>query len=123
MKFSHMRRDGVAYYQASMEDTVSVAIQQALPSSWRLSSQFDNYLSVAVDGPAVEVTVHTIAEVSSGAFTPARWSEINKGAPRPEVARQVWNVIGSPKRLAALAIAAIVYSIFVAAVAVRWRAK
>ncbi|MCZ6755685.1 MAG: metallophosphoesterase [Gemmatimonadetes bacterium] len=123
MKFSHLTRDGVAYYQTSIEDTVSVAIQRALPSSWRLSSQFDNYLSVAVDGPAVEVTVHTIAEVSSGAFTPARWTEINQGLPRPGVARQVWNVIGSPKRLAALAIAAIVYSVLVAAIAVRWRAK
>jgi len=124
MKFSHMTRDGVAYYQSSIEDLVSVAIQQAMPSSWRLSSQFDNYLSVTVDGPAVEVTVHTIAEVSSGAFTPARWTDIAQGPrPRTGVASQVWDFIRSPKRLAALALAAIVYTGLVVAVAARWPGK
>jgi len=120
MKFSHSVRDGVHYYQSSIEDTVSVAIQQALPSSWRLSSQFDNFLMVAVDGPAVDVTVHTVAETSSGAFTPARWKTISAGANRaPSLRRRVWDLIGSPKRLALLLMAGLLYSGVVAVLAYR----
>lgn len=102
MKFSHTRRDGVAYYQTAIEDFPSVEIQRGMESSRVLSSQFDNFLHVVVDGPRVAVRVRTIAEVSSGRFSPDTWRAIFASGWRPPLYRRVWNLIGSPRRLVAL---------------------
>lgn len=106
LKFSTTERDGVRYWQCSIEDNVSVGIQRARLASRILSSQFDNYLQVHVDGPTARVEVHTVAEVSSGQFTSERFAAVSTPLPpRTEPAwRRVWNLVGSPKRLAALGV-------------------
>jgi len=105
LKFSTMERDGVRYYQSSMELPVSLPILQNRVSSRVLSAQFDSFFEVEVDrGGAARVRVHTFAEESSGEFTPARYraiTEVPPPPPRPLLDR-VWELIGSPKRLVAL---------------------
>jgi len=108
MKFSAMERDGVRYFQTSIEDSVPVVMQRNRMSSRLLSSQFDNFLVVTVQNTSVQVEVRTVAAESSGQFSPARWREINEVPPkRPSqpIWRRVWDLIGSPKRLAALGVA------------------
>lgn len=102
LKFSTMTRDGVRYYQSSIEDNVSTGIQRMRPASRILSSQFDNYLEVHVDGPAVDVEVHTVAEVSSGQFTPQRYAIVNEPLPPPPLWNRLLQHVGR-KRLAAAA--------------------
>lgn len=107
MKFSTTTRDNVRYFQSSMETTPSVDILRSLPSSRLLSSQFDNFLEVRVDGDSVDVVVHTLAEVSSGMFTPELYRQVQiPKAPEPPVPawRLVWNLVNSPKRLAVLTV-------------------
>jgi len=73
-------------------------------SSRLLSSQFDNFLVVDVNGPQVTVDIRTLAGVSSGQFTPARWRAIEQiSAARAGRWQQLWKLIGSPRRIAALA--------------------
>ncbi len=102
LKFSTMTRDGVQYYQSSIEDNVSTGIQRMRLASRILSSQFDNYLEVHVDGPAVDVEVHTVAEVSSGQFTPQRYAIVNEPLPPPPLWTRLLQNVGR-KRLAAAA--------------------
>jgi len=111
LKFSHTRRDGVEYYQASIETQVSLEMLRARPSSRILSSQFDNFLEVTVTDSAADVRVHTVAEVSSGEFTPARYAAISApspGDPDPLLQR-AWRFVGTPKRVIALGMLAIVF--------------
>jgi hypothetical protein len=105
MKFSTMERDGVRYLQTSIEDSVPVVMQRNRLPSRLLSSQFDNFLLVTVEGREVSVEVRTVAAVSSGQFSPERWRAINEDPPRPTRWEQVWDLIGSPRRLMALALA------------------
>lgn len=103
LKFSTVERDGVRYYQTSIETPVSLQILRNRLSSRLLSAQFDNFLEVQVEGPGVDVMVHPVAEVSSGEFTPARYRAVNEVQELPEpLARRIWNRIGTPKRLGAL---------------------
>jgi hypothetical protein len=63
---------------------------------------------VTVQDTSVEVEVRTVAAESSGQFSPARWRDINEVPPsRPSqpLWRRVWDLIGSPRRLAALGLA------------------
>jgi hypothetical protein len=68
-----------------------------------LSSQFDNFLVVHVsDAGEVGAEVRVVAALSEPQFTPDQWRAINTVPPtRPQVPllRQVWDTIGSPKRL------------------------
>lgn len=102
MKFSTLERDGVRYYQTSIELPVALPLLQNRVSSRVLSSQFDNFLEVRVDGPTVDVVVHTIGEVSSGEFTPGRHRDITTGGRRPGAGERLRTWIGSPKRIAAM---------------------
>jgi 3',5'-cyclic AMP phosphodiesterase CpdA len=102
LKFSTMTRDSVQYFQSSIEDNVSTGIQRMRLASRILSSNFDNYLEVHVDGPAVEVEVHTVAEVSSGQFTPQRYAIVNEPLPPPPLWNRLLTHVGR-KRLAAAA--------------------
>jgi hypothetical protein len=113
------------------------------------SLQFETFLHVTVEGAKVEYRVEPVAALSSTAFLPGRWRdafgadpapgryfdpatfrpEARRGAaggPRPQpsqprsVVGRLWDAIGSPRRLAALA--AVVGITFGAGVAVgRWR--
>ena len=104
MKFSHMRRDGIDYVQSSIEGVPSIEILRVLMSSRLLSQQFDNYLYVMVDGASVTIEVKTIGEISMGNFTPERWRAVNEYEPPAEpIVIRVWQIVGSPKRLTALA--------------------
>lgn len=103
LKFSTLERDGVRYYQTSIETPVSLQMLRNRLSSRLLSAQFDNFLEVRIEGPGVEVIVHPVAEVSSGEFTPARYRAVNEVLEPPEsLARRIWTRIGTPKRLGAL---------------------
>jgi hypothetical protein len=103
MKFSTLLRDGVRYIQSSIEDSVSVLMQRNRMPSRLLSSQFDNFLVVHVsDAGEVGAEVRVVAALSEPQFTPDQWRAINTVPPtRPQVPllRQVWDTIGSPKRL------------------------
>lgn len=105
LKFSTLKRDGVRYYQSSIETPVALALLRNRISSRVLSSQFDNYLSVDVVGGQARVTVQTVGEESSGEFTPERHRAITAPGPEPEARplwRRAWDLVGSPARLSAL---------------------
>lgn len=105
LKFSFTEREGVRYYQSSLEGDVGLRILRELISSRLLTSQFDNFLHVTVRGPRVDVEVRTVGETSSGKFTPERWREVNLWQPPPpSLATRLWRMVGSPRRLAALAL-------------------
>lgn len=117
MKFAHMRRDGVDYFRSVVEDDSSPkylnSLEHLVNMEDRLTAQqFDNFLYVTVKGSQVNVSVQVIAAVSSGKFSPQRWRQVNgPGVPQynPEHysktwTQRVWKTIGTPQRLAALAI-------------------
>ncbi len=82
-KFSHLERDGVQYYQTSVSPDPTIDILRAHEWNRLLAQQFDNFLSVTVAGPSVDVEVHTIGEVSTGHFTPDRWRAVYGSIRRP----------------------------------------
>ena len=97
MKFSHMRRDGIDYFQCSIEGNISIQMLRGLMSSRLLSQQFDNFLYVTVDRSHVTVDVETIGEISSEKFTPQRWRAINEyEPPKKSLDERLWNLVGSP---------------------------
>jgi hypothetical protein len=104
MKFSTLTKDSVRYFQTSIEGFPSLRMLQHRLKSRVLSSQFDNFLEVKVDGPKVDVLVHTVAEVSSGFFTPQHYNavDIAVNPPEPTNREKLWAVIGSPKRIVGL---------------------
>jgi len=111
LKFSTKTKDGVRYFQSSIETHIGADMLRGRISSRLLSSQFDCFLEVQVDGPRVDVVVHPVAEISGKEFTPERWREINEYVPPPAPAlRRLWEFIGSPRRIAlALAGFAVVF--------------
>jgi 3',5'-cyclic AMP phosphodiesterase CpdA len=107
LKFSFTEKDGLRYYQSSIEGDVKLGIVRQLMSSRLLEQQFDNFLQVTVRGSRVDVEVRTVGETSSGKFTPEHWREVNLWeAPPPPLATRLWKVVGSPKRIAALVLLA-----------------
>ncbi|MFN0178753.1 MAG: metallophosphoesterase family protein [Gemmatimonadales bacterium] len=106
LKFSTMERDQVRYYQSSIEVPVDLTMLQDRVTSRILSAQFDNFFEVVVSKAGAEVRVHTLAEVSSGEFTPDRHRAVNTPRPGPTepIWRRIWQRIGTPPRLAALAL-------------------
>jgi hypothetical protein len=97
MKFSHMSRDGIDYFQCSIEGNIGIQMLRGLISSRLLSQQFDNFLYVRVDSSHVTVDVETVGEISSGKFTPQRWRAINEyEPPKKSLEERLWDVVGSP---------------------------
>lgn len=106
LKFSTLARDGVRYYQTSIEGTMpSLPMLQHRVASRLLSSQFDNFLEVRV-GDSVQVVVQTIGELSSGMFTPESWRAI-EDVPPPTLASRLSPLVDSGKKKAALALLAL----------------
>lgn len=102
MKFSTRTKDSVRYYQTSMEGSPSIAMLRGNIGARMLSSQFDNFLEVDVDGGQSRVVVRTLAEESSGFFTPQHYAEVTTPYPPEPLVRRVWAKVGSPKRLTVL---------------------
>ncbi len=105
LKFSHLERDGIAYYQVSIGGDPSLGILRDREASRTLAAQFDAFLRVQVEGPAFTVGVETTGEVSSGHFTPHHYRQVHefRPPPRPRLER-LWEAINSPARLTALAL-------------------
>lgn len=101
LKFSHVERDGVHYVQASMEVTPTLDALRKREKGRILSSQFDNFLYVMVNGADVRVEVKTVAEFSTPMFTPGQYTAMTEPQPvsRTDAIREL---VGSPKRIAAL---------------------
>ena len=76
MKFAHMDRDGVHYFQTSVENHVSTEMLRGREPSRMLSSQFDNYMVVDVDGADVRYSVRAVGAWTSGKFSPDHYREI-----------------------------------------------
>ncbi|MEZ4588657.1 MAG: metallophosphoesterase [Gemmatimonadales bacterium] len=104
LKFSALERDGVRYYQSSIEGPVSLELLRNRLPSRLLSAQLDSFIEVRVDGGSAEIFLHPVAELTSGEFTPERYRAINAPAPEPSRLERLWAAIGTPKRLGALAI-------------------
>jgi hypothetical protein len=102
LKFSHLTRDSVQYIQASMEGIMSLETLQNFERSRILSSQFDNFLLVRVNGPTIEVDVETLGEFSSPQFQPA-FFEAMMPKPAPTGWRARLADMATPRRLAMLA--------------------
>ena len=104
LKFSTMTKDSVRYFQTSIEGSPSISMLQHRLKSRLLSAQFDNFLEVKVAGPKVDVLVHTVAEVSSGFFTPQHYEAVDVAVRPKELTQRekIWAVIGSTKRLVLL---------------------
>jgi hypothetical protein len=85
-KFSYKERDGVEYFQSGIAPNPALGILKGHEWNRLLAQQFDNFLEVTVRGPAVDVTVHTVGETSTGHFTPDLWRSVwgrtNRRAPR-----------------------------------------
>ncbi len=99
LKFSWVTRDSVRYVQSSMEAGTQLQTLRNLEKSRLLSSQFDTYLVVRVDGPAVDVAVRTFGEFSNPMFTPERYTAMLEPVPVPASAR--WAAMFSVKRVLA----------------------
>jgi len=102
VKFSHMRRDEIDYFQSSVEGIPSIQRLRSWNSSRLLSQQFDNYLNVQVDGPKVAVEVETVGAISLGNFTPQRWREVDDY--EPPLTTRLGNFIGDTRRLISLTV-------------------
>ena len=103
LKFSHLRRDSVLYVQGSMEGIMRATTLRAIASARVLSAQFDNFLFVRVNGPAVDVQVKILGEWSSPQYEP----EFFQSTMPPRVPPPTWRTWikanATPSKLAALA--------------------
>ncbi|HEY2805220.1 MAG TPA: metallophosphoesterase [Gemmatimonadales bacterium] len=78
MKFSTMQKDGVRYWQGSIELETPIDFLRRNINSRLLASQFDTFMEVRVAGDSVNVVVHTADEVSSGDFTPEHYRALQQ---------------------------------------------
>lgn len=104
MKFSHLERDGIEYFQSGIEPDVRVGMLRAREASRLLSQQFDNYLYVTVTGDSLDIEVRTVGETSSGHYTPQRWRSVHKYEQEESLFARAWAAVGTPRRLTGLAL-------------------
>jgi hypothetical protein len=102
LKFSTLERDGVRYYQTSLEDSIPVSMQRNRVSNRVLASQFDNFLEVEAGASGVEVRVHVVAAASSGQFTPDRFGEVTRPVAVEPLWQRVLRQLRQPERAAIL---------------------
>lgn len=128
--YTHMTRDSVEYFRTTLNAIAHRAGAASTPAGLIHTVQFENFLLVTVDGPSVSYRVHTIGAISSSAFAPARWREAFGSTPdpgryydpasyrppppaskakpgAPSLLARLWGEIGSPRRLAAIGLFAI----------------
>jgi hypothetical protein len=98
MKFSHLSRDGVEYLQTSIENKVSLEMLRGREASRALSSQFDNFLFVTVDGSEVRYEVRTVGALNTGKFTPQHWREVYE-YDKDSLSRRIYARWSTPDRL------------------------
>ena len=91
MKFSHLEKDGVKYWQGSMELQTPLSFLQRSNRGRLLSSQFDTFFEVHVAGDSSSVIIHTANETWDGDFTPDRWRAIEM--PPPLTLRERWRLL------------------------------
>lgn len=89
LKFSADVRDGVHYYQTSIDENASVGMQRARVNSRILSHMFDNFLEVTASDDTLDVRVHIVGEISSGQFTPAHYAAVSAPLPSPPLWRRI----------------------------------
>jgi hypothetical protein len=104
LKFSTLNRDGVRYFQSSIETPVSLGMLQINFSSRVLSAQFDNFLEVIVRDGKSDVRVHPIGAITSGEFTPSRYNAIMKKDVPVSLWARLTDFVATPKRISALLI-------------------
>lgn len=107
MKFSHLTRDSVRYVQASMEGIMSLQTLRNFERSRVLSSQFDNFLVVRVDGPLANIGVETIGQFTSPQFQPAFFDSMMP-KPAPTGWRGLVTEWATPRKLAVMAVFGII---------------
>jgi hypothetical protein len=78
MKFAHLERGGIHYLQTSIENRVSLEMLRGREASRMLSSQFDNYIVVDIDGAQVNYSVRAIGALSTDKFSPAHYREVHE---------------------------------------------
>jgi len=82
LKFTHMRRDGIDYFQSALERKVPSEMLRRNAGLGRvMNHQFDTFLHVQVRGPQVDVEVKVLGATSSGKHTPERFEEIFRPEP------------------------------------------
>lgn len=102
LKFSHVERDGVHYYQSAIETQPVLALLQRNPAARLISAQLDNFLIVTVQGQETRVEVRTVGAESSGRFTRERYIAVYQQPLTWEMRqRQVTEAVGGRRRLAA----------------------
>jgi len=127
LKFSHLARDGIDYFQTSLGGDPSVRLLKFAESNRILAAQFDNFLYITVRPDDMDFEVVTLGEASSGHFTPARYRAtfLEPGEPLP-LGTRVWRLVGSPARLTAivtLALVGFVVGVLVSRMLGGWKRK
>jgi hypothetical protein len=89
LKFSTHERDGVRYFQTSIDENASIDMQRARVNSRVLSHMFDNYLEVTASDDTLDVRVHVVAALTSGQFTPRTQAAIAVPWPSPPLWRRI----------------------------------
>lgn len=122
LKFSHLTRDGIDYFQTSLGGDPSVRLLKSAESNRILAAQFDNFLHVSVRDEETSFEVITLGEMSSGHFSPAKYTAVFRTpGERLPLGTRVWLVIGSPARLVGLG--TLLLLSFLAGVLASWLAR
>ena len=88
LKFSHMRRDEIDYFQSALERRAPARlVRDKLGLGRVVNHQFDSFLYVQVRDERVDVEVKVIGATSSGKHTPERFRELLQSAPTREPRR------------------------------------
>lgn len=98
MKFAHLEREGVHYFQTSVENRVSLEMLRGREASRMLSSQLDTYVVVDVEGAQVHYSVRAVGAMSSGKFSPAHYREVHE-YDKGSVGRKLLLRWSTPERL------------------------
>ena len=121
LKFSHVERDGLHYYQSAIETQPLLRLLQQNPAARLISAQMDNFLIVTVQGPDVRVEVRTVGAESSGRFTLERYNAVYQQPMTREMRRrQLSEAVGGLRRMVAVLLLALLVSFLLGVWGSRW---